>query len=158
MAGDLKVNISYSDGGTITDEGIVRNEGMNIFDVGELVAEGTIGVGEGVNGWPIVWESGSFNANTDGVWVFIKNISPGLIELQINLTVAERSGSDYEWITMGKLKPGPTEGSTDGEFIWMYMASPYEVSGDENGVARGIRVRNMTQPLAAYVQYGIYSR
>ena len=158
MAGNLKVNLAYGDGGTISDSGISNIAGMNVFGVGELVEEGTINVGVGTAGWPIVFPSGNYNSTINGCWVYIKNASSGPIEIKINLTSTERSGSSYEWITMGRLKPAP-DGDTSGagEFIWMYLASTYEVGGDET-ISRGIKVVNTEQSEAASVQYGIFSR
>jgi hypothetical protein len=158
MAGDLKVHFAYGDGGTISDSGISNSAGMNIFGVGTLVEEGTIMVGQGATGWPILFPSGNYNSTINGCWVYLKNASSGPIEIQINLTPAERSGASYEWITMGRLKPA-VEGDTtaSGEFIWMYLASPLEVGGDQT-LSRGIKVVNSEQSESAAVQYGIFSR
>ena len=157
--GNLKVSLAYNDSFTISEDGINRIEGMDLLGVGDsagdLVQEGSWNLS--VNATiPIVWPAGSYNANENGAFVFIKNAGPGPVEIQMNLTTAERSGSDYEWISMGRLKPGQPGATTQGEFIWMYLASPNEVAAG-GGTARGIRVKNLGNEITQ-VQYGIYSR
>ena len=160
MSGGLKVNLSYNDNNTISDNGINVNEGFN-FSVGDLgpVEESAISISAG-GIWPLVWNTGSYNYNESGVFVFVKNEGTGIAEVQISLTATERSGASFEWITMGQLQPPPAEGvvSNSGEFIWIYLGSADEVqaSGGGSGVPRGLRIKAINENVN--IQYGVYTR
>ena len=157
MAGNLKVNLSYGDNNTINENGIFVNSGMDL-SVGDLgpVEQGQISIMiTGV--WPLVWNTGAYNYNSDGCFVFVRNEGPGLAEVQISLTSTERSGSSYEWISMGQLKP-PPEGTNMGEFIWVYVGGPLDVQAGGGGIGtpRGLRIKAVDDTVS--VQYGIFTR
>jgi hypothetical protein len=158
MAGNLKVNLAYGDNNTISDNGITINEGLDL-SVGDLgpVEQSTISIGQ--NGfWPLVWNTGAYNYNESGAFVFIKNEGPGMVDVQISLTSTERAGSDYEWISMGQLRPPTEDNNSQGEFIWVYLGNAVEVQegGGGSGTPRGLRVKALNS--TANVEYGIFTR
>ena len=145
--GVIKVNLNFNDSGTVFPGGnIVGNAGMQIYNPmgdnwdGLLVLEESSAVLSPTAYWLIVSNSGTYNYNASGMWVLIKNAgSTGGVAIEMSLTSAERSGSDYEWVTIGKFRGAENAQQVPNEFMWLYLGGPNDIDGTN---PRGLRVRN----------------
>jgi len=142
--GAIKVSFNFNDGGTVFEGGTIAGaNGMQIYNPmgdnwqGQLILNETFTLGSGGT-WPIVGNSGTYNLNEAGMWCLVQNAgTTGSIAVQISLTAAERSGADYEYVTIGHFKGATNDNPAPTEFMWIYLGGPNEVGG----TARGLRVK-----------------
>ena len=143
--GAIKVDFNFNDGGTVFNGGtIAGGAGMQIYNPmgdqwqGQIVLNETFTLSAGGT-WPVVMNTGTYNLNEAGMWCLIRNAgTTGSIAVQISLTSAERSGADYEWITIGHFKGATNDNPAPNEFMWLYLGGPYEIDGTNS---RGLRVK-----------------
>jgi hypothetical protein len=142
--GAIKVDLSFNDGGTVFPGGtIAGGAGMQIYNPmgdnwqGQLLLNESFNLSPG-GIFPIVGNSGTYNLNEAGMWVLIRNAgTTGSIAVQMSLSAAERSGADYEYVTIGHFKGATNDNPAPNEFMWIYLGGPNEVGG----TARGLRVK-----------------